>query len=447
MSDVDPDWTALAASLAGAVVLPADPGYEALRRPHEPRFGHVRPRAVVRCAGPADVAETIAFARRAGMPAVIRGGGHDFAGRSCTTGVVLDTTLLDAVSVTGGRALVGAGARLDGVYDALSAHGLTVPAGCGPTVGIAGLTLGGGLGVLGRTHGLTCDRLVAAEVVLADGRVVGCDEHRHGELFWALRGGGGRFAAVTALTFDPVPAPAMTSFRLTWPLRCAAAVVTAWQAWAPAAADALAASLHLIAPADPAEAPVASIVGTMAGAPADATPWLDDVVARVGADPVTVSGHAGYLETKRLLASGARPDGSAYSRSGFFARPLPRTAVDALVRHLAGRRVAGQTRILDLTPWGGAYNRVRPDATAFVHRAELFLLHHQVVVDQAGSAAARDWLRASYELPAAWRSGGVYPNFPDPELTDPARAYFGTNLARLRRAKAHYDPGGFFGPL
>jgi FAD/FMN-containing dehydrogenase len=449
MGEIGADWAALAASLAGSVVLPSAPGYDAVRRPAEPRFHHLRPRAVVRCAGPADVAETIAFARRAGIPAVVRGGGHDFAGGSSTTGVVIDTAEMDAVSVADERAHIGAGGRLEGVYDTLSGRGRTIPAGCGPSVGIAGLTLGGGIGVLGRCHGLTCDRLRAAEVVLADGRIVTCDEHHHRGLFWALRGGTGRFGAVTALTFETIPAPEMTSFRLTWPYRYAAPLADAWQAWAPSAPDELTASLHLIVPADPIEAPVASIVGTMVGPPAAATPWLDDVIARVGAEPAYAGQrHASHRETKRLLTDGrAHPGAHTFSKSGFFTRPLPRAAVDALVHHLAGERTTGQMRILDFTPWGGAYNRVRPDATAFVHRTELFLLHHRAVADRQGSTAARDWTRASYGLTAAWRSGGVYQNFPDPELTDPARAYFGGNLHRLRRAKARYDPHGFFGSL
>jgi hypothetical protein len=164
----------------------------------------------------------------------------------------------------------------------------------------------------------------------------------------------------------------------------------------------------------------------MVGPPSAATPWLDDVIARVGADPAYAElRHASHRETKRLLAADGREHPGAYtfSRSGFFARPLPRAAVDALIHHLAGERTTGQLRMLDFTPWGGAYNRVRPDATAFVHRAELFLLHHQAVVDPQGSAAARHWLGASYGLTTAWRSGGVYQNFPDPELTDSARAY------------------------
>jgi FAD/FMN-containing dehydrogenase len=133
-------------------------------------------------------------------------------------------------------ATVGAGARLGDVYDSLDEHGLTIPAGCGPSVGIAGLTLGGGLGILGRKYGLTSDQLLAAQLVLADGRVVECDEHHDGELFWALRGaGGGNFGVVTSLTFSTIPAPDATAFHLVWPNTQTAALIDAWKAWAPAA--------------------------------------------------------------------------------------------------------------------------------------------------------------------------------------------------------------------
>src|SRR6266487_1974481 len=169
--------------------------YDVLRVPALPRYRDTRPRAIARCASVDDVVRALAYARESGLHVVPRGGGHCFAGRSSTNGLVLDLTPLNAVSVVAdGRATIGAGARLADVYQGLHQHGLTIPAGCGPTVGIAGLTLGGGLGLLGRRYGLTCDRLVAATLVLADGRVVTCDEDREADLFWALRGaGGGQF--------------------------------------------------------------------------------------------------------------------------------------------------------------------------------------------------------------------------------------------------------------
>src|SRR5262245_21935050 len=204
----DPDWLALRSTIAGDVVTADDPEYDDVRRPAIANFHDVRPQAVVRCASSSDVVETLAFVERFGLPLAPRSGGHCFAGRSSTEGIVVDVTPMSSVSVSGGVATVGAGNRLGPLYDRLATDGATIPAGCGATVGIVGLVLGGGLGILGRRYGLTSDRLVGAEVVLADGRVVRSDEGSEADLFWALRGaGGGRFGVVTSLDLATVPAP------------------------------------------------------------------------------------------------------------------------------------------------------------------------------------------------------------------------------------------------
>src|SRR5215207_4516621 len=222
------DWFELQETIAGEVVRPGAPEYDAVRKPAMFRFRDVRPRAVVRCHTDADVGNVIGFARRLGLPTAVRSGGHCFAGRSSTDGVVIDVSPMRSVTVTDGAVTVGAGTRLGELYDALDRHGLTIAAGCGPTVGIAGLTLGGGLGILGRRYGLTCDQLRGARVVLADGRVVECDERRDEDLFWALRGaGGGTLGVVTSLDFATVPAPPGTGFHLVWPHSAAAAVIEA----------------------------------------------------------------------------------------------------------------------------------------------------------------------------------------------------------------------------
>jgi FAD/FMN-containing dehydrogenase len=450
----DRDWGALQGAIAGEVVLPGSPGYELARKPPIARFQDVRPQAVVRCATPSDVAETISLASRAGLPIAARSGGHCFAGNSSTQGIVIDVTPMRSVSVRDGVATVGAGARLGDLYDALAAHDLTIPAGCGPTVGIAGLVLGGGLGILGRGHGLTSDHLLRAEVVLADGRVVACDDHHDDELFWALRGaGGGNFGVVTSLDFRTLGAPAATSFHLVWPHAQAAGVIHAWQAWSPDAPDELAASLLVTATGDLERPPLVHLFGAMLGSESDTGKLLDELVARAGVDPASATlEHGSYRETKRYLAEHGpgedRPLGHLYSKSEFFRRPLPTEAIAALVAGFQRGRVAGQSRELDFTPWGGAYNRVPADATAFAHRDERFLLKQAVVVDPDTPAterqAARRWLARSWDLVHPWGSGGVYPNFPDPDLEDWAHAYHGTNLERLRRVKRRYDPGSFF---
>ena len=248
VSPTPADWAALRARLSGEVVIQGSPGYDQARKPAIARFHDARPQAVVFCATAGDVAEALAVARRFGLPAVPRSGGHCFAGRSSGPGMVIDVTPMRSVSVADGVATIGAGARLGDVYDALAGQGLTIPAGCGPGVGIAGLTLGGGLGILGRTHGLTCDSLLAARVVLADGQAAACDDGHARDLFWALRGAGhGTFGVVTSLDFRTVPEPATTAFHLTWPYDHAERVIRAWQEWAPAAPGELAASLLITA--------------------------------------------------------------------------------------------------------------------------------------------------------------------------------------------------------
>jgi FAD/FMN-containing dehydrogenase len=463
----------LEGTIAGEVILPGSPGYELARKPAIARFHDARPRAVVRCQVPADVAETIAFARRHQVPAAVRSGGHSFAGRSSTAGIVIDVSPMASVSTAGGVATAGGGTCLGALYDTLAGQHVTVAGGCGPTVGVAGLTLGGGLGILGRVHGLTCDQLLAAEVVLADGRVAECDDRREPGLLWALRGaGGGNFGVVTSLTFRTVPAPAATSFHLTWPHRNAVSVVEAWQAWAPAAPAELAASLLLTAAGEAGRPPAVHVFGTMLGAESATTALLAALAARAGADPASLFvQNLPYQETKRYLtrlgdqmrepaegqqapegqqAAEGRPAAEAhdFSKSEFFARPLPADAITALVAGFGRQRPAGQSRELDFTPWAGAYNRPAADATAFPHRDALFLLKHTVSVDPgadaAGREAARRWLDRSWATVHPFGTGGVYPNFPDPGLADEAGAYYGVNLARLLRVKARYDPDGFF---
>ena len=219
--------------LAGDVLVPGSAGYESKRKPVHPRFDHIRPQAIALCAGSSDVAEVLAFAGQSDIPLAVRSGGHCFIGRSSTEGIVLDLTAMHSVSVADGTAIVEAGTRLGELYDRLDAHRVTLPAGCGSTVGISGLTLGGGIGVFGRKYGLTCDSLVSARVVLADSEIVECDKSRNPDLFWALRGGGGNFGVATSLVFQTSPAAAATTFRFTWPHSDAEQILRVWQQWAP----------------------------------------------------------------------------------------------------------------------------------------------------------------------------------------------------------------------
>jgi FAD/FMN-containing dehydrogenase len=458
------DWELLQEGIAGEVIPSDAPEYESVRKPALARFESVRPRAVVLCRAPADVSATIAFAKRIGLQIAIRSGGHSVAGRSSTEGIVVDVTPMSTVGVKDGVATVGAGVRLGHLYDALQEHGLTIPAGCGPDVGIAGLTLGGGIGILGRTYGLTCDHLLRAQIVLADGRLVVCDEHRHGDLFWALRGaGGGNFGVVTSLVFRTVPAPSATVFHAAWPPDHAIALVEAWQRCAPSAPDGIDATLRLGTLGDCERGPQLDVVGAVVGSEADAAEFIGELTARAGTEPARAwRQQLPYREAKRRLdeigslgdqreppgAARPAPQGHLFTKSEFFRQPLPRDTIRELVDNLSRGVAIGHTREINFLPWGGAYNRVPADATAFPHREELFLVQHMLDVTAQPSTSQHDagasWLARSWALVHPWGSGGVYPNFPDPDLQDWALAYYRENHNRLSLVKALYDPDNFF---
>jgi FAD binding domain/Berberine and berberine like len=453
---IETAWRDLTATLDGEVILPGSPRYDEVRRPQIPRFSDVRPRAVVLCRTPEDVVEAVAFARRSGIEITVRSGGHDFAGRSSGPGIVLDLRLMDSVEVSDGQAAVGPGLRLGDLYAALAQHDVTIPAGCGATVGIGGQALGGGLGLLGRSWGLTSDQVVAAEVVLADGRAAACDDQHHEDLFWALRGAGAQgFGVVTRLTLRTVPQPAATSFHLKWPYQRASTLIPAWQMWSPTGPDGLAASLLVTVGGEAGADPVVHLFGSMIGSQTETAALLDEFVSVVGADPGSSEGaQMRYGSLKNYLATrgpGEQEDenGHPYTKSEFFREPLPAGAVEALMETFVRGRRPGEARKLDFMPWGGAYNRVPVDATAFPHRDELFLLEHSIVVpagfDAAATEAARAWLSDSWQLVHSSGSGGVYPNFPDTDLPDEHRAYWRGNLERVRRVKQKYDPQGVFG--
>jgi FAD/FMN-containing dehydrogenase len=449
-------WRDLTATLDGEVVLPGSPRYDEARRPQIPRFHDVRPQAVVMCRTPEDVVEAIAFARGSGIEVAVRSGGHDFAGRSSGPGIVLDLTPMHSLEISDGLATVGPGFRLGDLYAALAQYEVTIPCGCGATVGIGGQALGGGLGLLGRSRGLTSDQLVATEVVLADGRVMECDEQRHEDLFWALRGAGAQgLGVVTRLTLRTVPEPAATSFHLRWPYERASALIAAWQEWSPTGPDELAASLLVTVGGDAGADPVVHLFGSMIGGETETAALLDEFVSVAGADPASSErAHMRYGSLKNHLAERGPGDqedesGRPYMKSEFFREPLTPGAVEALVDLFVRARRPGEARKLDFMPWGGAYNRVSADATAFPHREELFLLEHSVVVpagaDATATEAARAWLSDSWELVHPAGSGGVYGNFPDTDLPEEHRAYWGHNLERVRRVKEKYDPERVFG--
>jgi len=419
-------------ALDGESFGPDSPGYDAVRRPANLGYEDVRPRLVVRCGSVADVVSTLKFAKATGDRIVPRGGGHCFAGRSSTDGIVLDLSGLDGISVAAdGVATIGAGARLGQVYAGLHAYGRTLPAGCGPTVGIAGLTLGGGIGLLGRQYGLTCDRLIGVQVVLADGSVVECDEDHEPDLFWALRGaGGGQFGVVTVLRYATVPEPITTRIEAHWPNAGLDEMAEAWQTWAPDAPDELTVNLNLLSE------PGAPVIATLFGAST-----LDEATTREllqdWPGSIELRGGLPYHQLKDTFADPRdTPARLLRIRTEFFSDAMAPSTLAALLTQLGEPRTEYR-RELTFTAMTGAYSNVSEDATAFAHRNERFLLEHI-------AEAADPWVDSSWTTAHADASGRVYPNFPDPALDDWAAAYHAGNYRRLKTIKSAYDPYRFF---
>ncbi|RCG29174.1 FAD-binding oxidoreductase [Streptomyces diacarni] len=475
-------WAALGAGMDGTLLRPGDRDFTAARKLANPRFDAVRPAAVAYCAGPGDVAECLAFARRFGVPVAVRSGGHSSAGWSTGSGrLVVDVQRMAEVSASGRSATVGAGAKLLDVHAELASHKRTIPAAAAPTVGISGLALGGGIGVVARAYGLTCDSLTGATLVTADGRERRVAEDGDADLFWALRGAGnGTFGVVTSLEFRTHVAPACLTFFLTWPWEHAADVVREWQRWAPVAPEEIWANLHLSAPAGGRPGSV-RVSGLSLGARRELENHLDRLVGRargprrgprtqgMPAD-LSLRRHS-FLDAVKVLGGvsgwtlaqahqrgtlpgrtkrGRVPRQSYAVRSDFCTRPLPPEGIRALVarvEQLVRLRGDGSGSVT-LHALGGAVQRPRPDATAFVHRDARFLAQYAAGWQETAGAEAvaglRGWLDATHAAMRPWASGFAYQNHPDPALRDWRHAYYGSNAERLTKIKAMHDPDRLF---
>lgn len=450
MAATAPALTRLAAELAGSLLRPDDPDFVTCRLPFLSRFEEVLPRAVVRCATTADVSAALAFARASGLPVALRSGGNSFADRSSTDGLLIDLGGLRDLRVDGDLVVTGPGVRIRDLRRRLADGDRAVSCGWCPDVALGGAVPGGGYGSQSRLFGLGCDHLVAAEVVLADGRTLWCDADREPDLFWALRGAGGGLAgAVTSMVMATRPAVPATFVECRWPARHAVRVISAWQRFAPEAPDEV--NLEAGVVAVDGEEPVVAVYGV---SPAG-TAFLD----RFGPDPDHVEvrdlpGPAAALVSypegpDDLDVSGppwgARP-GLHLARSEFFDVDLPDDAIRALVDHLVAGPVTNQSRDLEFIPWGGAVARVAPDDTAFVHRRARFILKHTAWTMRRASDGqrheARRWVDASWAVSHPWGSGLIYPNYPEPGRPPLDPAYHGTNLTRLRRTLSRYDPDG-----
>ncbi len=420
-----PDWAALRNKIS--LLLPGDSGYDNAKRVFNPAFDGLKPAAIANCAKPEDVQEAVSAAARR-VPIAARSGGHSYAGYSVPDGgLMIDLGGMSSVDVQGEQVVIGAGAKLKNVYATLGTAGRCLPAGSCPSVGIAGLTLGGGIGVLARKYGLTCDHLVSARVVTADGKLRTASAESEPELFWALRGGGGgNFGVVTSFTFRADPAPSAVSvFSLRFPAGSADDVLAEWQRWLPEAPPELWANV-VLSGGSPVGARVSGCyVGDSAslGRLLDGFPGASRSVKQLD-----------YLGAMKYFSGGeSRQSFVASSRIlGEPADPAKLTSV------LKGRR--GMDLLVD--GLGGAVADVAPDATAFWHRKAIGSVQIYSQADTRNRSVATDSVA---EVVTGLGLGGGYVNYIDPALPDWMTAYYGGNVTRLKQVAKTYDPDKVFG--
>ncbi|QQQ80409.1 FAD-binding oxidoreductase [Saccharothrix sp. 6-C] len=421
-------WARLRAHLAGELLLPGDGGYDAARLPFNSLFDHHRPAAIARCVRVEDVQRCLEEARRGGVRVAARGGGHSYAAYSTPhDGLVVDLGPMNGVEVRpDGTAVIGAGARLGDVYAALAAAGRCLPLGNCPSVGIAGLTLGGGLGWVDRAYGLTCDWLRAARVVTVDSRRVTASADREPDLFWALRGGGGgNFGVVTSFEFATAPAPeVLTVFRLRFPAGSAADVLGAWQPWSSGAPDHVSSTCVVLPDGS------VDLTGCSTG---PGGPLLAEL-ARLGLDAPLEHAEVDYPTATAIMTQG-HPPRNAFRASSRIADGLwdDPAAVAGTVRDKG-------SALLIVGALGGAIDRLGPTDTAYPHRgAPTSVEVFGTVGDLPREQVTREVDDAQAEL-AGLIGAGTYINYLDPEQEDWAQTAYRHNLPRLRAVARRYDP-------
>jgi FAD/FMN-containing dehydrogenase len=480
------DWKRLAEALSSRSTLyrPWDSGYPPLEIPFNHRYAGIKPAGIVACATTNDVREALLWARQVGLPAVPRSGlGHNYAGYSTTTGLLLNMARMKSIvsASSPGTARVRSYGPMTVVHDAgtvtvragitngdlhplLEDRGMFVPTGRCPTVGVAGLVLGGGMGFSDKMFGLTCDRLVATTLVLADGWVVEASEDSHPDLFWACRGGAGNnFGVHTSFTFRYEQFHGTVGFyQFRWSLDSVLPVMAVTQQIAADTAgnkrfhcrlgigtqgrtrDQIRANANVnvigqhYGSAEELRAILAPLlaIGTAAerarnsAAIREVTPGQANVLLRATTPVDRFAGKSAFLTSRTLLTS----------------RQVSAAAERLLDWPGSGNEDGAGFAMFAL---GGEINQVPPEATAFVHRSGLFIFAAETCWadhDHPDVAAANlRWLDEFYDdIFGDTPPGQSYQNFPDPTLKDWRRAYYGANYDRLVRVKRKYDPTSFF---
>ncbi len=441
---------AFAATVRGDLVRAGDDAYDDARSLYNAMIDK-RPALIARCVDVADVIAAVAFARDAGLPLAVRGGGHNGGGLgSVDDGLVIDLAAMNGVRVDpeARTVRVEGGATWGKVDHAAHAFGLAVPSGIISTTGVGGLTLGGGLGHLTRRYGLTIDNLLEVDVVLADGRLVTANEHEHQDLFWAVRGGGGNFGVVTSFLFRAHPIDTIVGGPTLWSLDDAADVLRWYRDFireAPRDLNGFFAYLT-VPPAPPFpehlhRRKVCGVVWCYAGPPERA----DEVFAPIAAfgAPLLHGVHPMPFPALQSAFDGLYPAGHQwYWRADFFSE-LGDAAIAAHVHH--GAQMPTMQSSMHLYPIDGAAHDVADDATPWSYRDANWA---QVIVgvdpDPANAGLITEWAKRYSEALHPHSAGGAYVNMMMDEGQERVRAAYRDNYPRLARIKATYDPRNLF---
>jgi FAD/FMN-containing dehydrogenase len=398
---------------------------------------------ITRCRGAADVVDAVAFARSNGLEIAVRGGGHNVAGRATVDGgLVIDLSLMKGVHVDP-RARLGraqGGVTWAELNRETQAHALATTGGVVSSTGIAGLTLGGGLGWLMGKHGLSVDNLRSVEIVTADGRILAADEEEHADLFWALRGGGGNFGVVTSFEYRLHPVgPLVTGGFVAHPFDRAVEVLRFYRDIAAKISDEVTAVAGMMQGPDGPKLAVIALChcGDLKAGEAAAAP-----VKSFGSPVIDVMGPLTYCEQNALLDA-AYPKGALYHWKSNFLAALSDDAISTAVDCFA--RVASPMSQIFFEHLHGKAASVPVSATAFPHRREGFNL---LVFSQWAKAAETEsgllWARETQAAMSRFYDTGRYVNYQSDEGPDVVASAYGANYARLREVKARYDPENVF---
>jgi FAD/FMN-containing dehydrogenase len=434
----------LAEQVSGAVLGPGDAAYDAARAVHNGLIDR-KPALIVRCRTTDDVVAAVLFARRVGLEVSIRGGGHNVAGRAITDGgVMIDLAEMKRIEIDPDAATAKAegGVIWAELNDAAAEYGLAVTGGVISTTGIAGLTLGGGLGWLMSKHGLAADNLIAVELVTANGDVLQVDAASHPDLFWALRGGGGNFGVATSFTYRLHPVQTVTGGLIAHPIDAAPDLLRFYRNAVADASDDLTVFAGLVHAPDGSGAKLAALVVFHAGEAADAEQelerfenWGSPVAVQVGPMPYPVM---------NTILDAAFPAGTLNYWLASFTRGLPDELIDAAVERFAA--VPSPMSSIMLEHFHGAVTRVGATDTAVPHRDEGWnLFIPSVWTDPTETEVNIAWTRETFSALRPYFGAGRWLNYlGDDEGDDAIRGAYGANYDRLRDVKRRYDPDNVF---